>query len=651
MKAQKLFESAVKMQLDNDLNGAKAAYQKLLRQYPTHSDVLGNLGAIVRRQGQTEAAEQLLQRALRANPRNVTAMATLANLRLSQQRPDDAHDIALQALAIQPDYVDALINLGASYARRGQLKKAESTFRYALGIDPRSAMARMNLANCFRMQKVYVDESIKELELLAQREPRNDELMMCLSMAYMENRQYVKALHYAELAYKLSQKFDYISSIANMLIILGEFEEAMAIYKDSLKVQPENNELSGTLLFALNYDDRMTAEAVFEEYRKFGLTLRAKMRYAHKDHPGIEGRKLRIGYVSADFFAHVVMFFMEPIFRNHDRNKFELFAYASVSLQDEVTQRVKKQFDHWVDAIDLADEELAERVRADQIDVLIDLSGHTTGNRLRMMAWRPAPVQATYLGYGYTTGMSEIDYFIGDNNFTPEGCEHLFSEKIIRIPSPVYAYDAPIGRSPDVAALPALSKGYVTFGSMSRIIRFNNRLLRVWKQILDRVPGSKLRLDQKPFGDPETCDRVRARLIALGYADEQIELVSSFPHWDGYHQMDIALDCWPHNAGTTTFEALWMGVPVISKRDRPSVGRLSEMVLKPMGLEDWVVDTEEEFIEKAVSFASDLPALAAMRASLRERVENSPFLDFKARTKGLEDAYVEMIRRFEEDKS
>jgi protein O-GlcNAc transferase len=651
MIAQKLFDEAIRKQMSNDLEGAKNTYKKLLRLHPSHPTVLTNLGAIARRQGQADTAETLLMRALRANPDNPAALSTLSNLRLIQHRYDDALEFAESALKIAPNYPEAYINLGAAYAKRGQVKKAESAFRLALAIAPHNAAARMNIANCFRMQKQDLTAAIKELETLAVQEPNNDELMSCLAMAYGDNRQFARALEYAERAYKLSNKFEYVNYLASMQIVLGEFETAMQHYQAALRIDPNNHDAALPLLFALNYDDRLTAEAVFKEYQKFGASLSGKYQMTHETHPPTAGRRLRIGYVSPDYYAHVCMYFMEPIFRSHDHSKFEVFAYSNVVHADEVTLRVKREFDHWVDVSDMADEELAQKIKADRIDVLIDLAGHTSGNRLRAFGFNPAPVQCTYLGYGYTTGLKEMTYFIGDQNFAPEGCEHLFSEKIFRIPSPLYAYEAPLGHTLPVNELPARAKGYVTFGSMSRIIRFNNRLLRTWKQILDRVPGSKLRLDQKPLGDEETRERVIRRFEALGYRRDQLELVSSHPHWKGYHEFDISLDCWPHNAGTTTFEALWMGVPVLSKRDRPSVGRLSQMVLQPLGLDDWIVDTEEEFVERAVAAANDLDRLAELRATLRARIENSAFCDFGARTRALEEAYTEMMRRFEEGQS
>ncbi|MGL5448359.1 MAG: tetratricopeptide repeat protein [Rhabdaerophilum sp.] len=651
MKAQILFETAVQKQLSNDLVGAKTLYQKLLKQYPTNSEVLSNLGTIVKRQGQLAAAEQLLKRALQANPNNIAALTTMGNICLGQKRIGESFNYTLRALKIDNQHPESLVNLGVAFARENQIRNAEVAFNKALAVRPNFGLAKMNLANCHRLLKIDLAHSIDELKSVTEKEPENDEAWLFLSMAHLDNMQYVKSLDAITRAHETSGKYEYINTRAAILIILGEFEEAMSFYRDALKFEPGNNEISATILFALNYDNRKTAEEVFQEYKSYGATFKSHKKYTHENHLSSKDRKIRIGYSSADFYGHVVMFFMEPILRSHNKEQFELVAFSNVSKPDNVTERVQRIFNEWVDVSNMTNQDMAQSIYDKKIDIMVDLSGHTTGTRLESLCSKPAPIQCTYLGYGYTTGMTDIDYFIGDSNFTPEGCEHLFSEQVFRIPAPVYAYESPTAMTPQVAKLPALKKGYVTFGSMSRIIRFNNQLLRVWKQVLDRVPGSKLRLDQKPFGDPDTCERFSARLERLGFQADQFELVSSKSHWLGYHDFDISLDCWPHNAGTTTFEALWMGVPVISKRDRPSVGRLSAMVLEPLGLGDWIADTEEEFVDKAVAMASDLDGLERIRAGLRKIIQESPFMDFKARTKGLEDAYVEMMRRFEEKKA
>lgn len=651
MKAQKIFERAVESQLKGDFSAAKRDYQVLLRKEPHNSEILGNLAAIVRQEGQTAAAEQLLGRALRANPRNVAAMATLGNLRLLQNRPDDAMELSERALAIVPNYPEALINRGVVHVHRNQFKRAEASFQQALHFDPANDKAKMNLANSFRLQKLYLDETTAYLENLVAEKPDYAEALVCLAAAYQDKHRFAESTRIIRRAWEIDRRPGTLFNYANCLLVMGESEEALACYDEAIRLDPNDAEINTTRLFAINYDQRMTAEQVYDEYRRYGQRFASKTQFDHSGRETTNGRKIRIGYTSADFCAHVVLFFLTPIIATHDRAQFETFAYSSVVKEDSQTHQLRGMFDHWRDVLEISDADLAQRIHDDKIDILIDLSGHTAGNRLRAFAMRPAPVQATYLGYGYTTGMSEIDYFIGDDSLTPAGSEHLFSEKICRIAAPVYAYRPPIEVTGQVSSLPALEKGYVTFGSMSRLIRLNSGLLQTWRQILERVPGSKLRLDQKPFGDPQTCERVLARLERLGFTREQVELGNSTPHWSGYHHFDISLDCWPHNAGTTTFESLLMGVPVLSKRDRPSVGRLGEMVLRPLGLDEWIVDTEAEFIERAVAFASDLPALAALRTELRERLFASPFTDFKTRTRAFEDGLRSMIHAYEAQNS
>ena len=335
---------------------------------------------------------------------------------------------------------------------------------------------------------------------------------------------------------------------------------------------------------------------------------------------------------------------MEPIFRNHDREQFELFAYSNTANPDDHTERMKGYFDHWVDVVRMSDEEMAQRVYDDQIDILVDMAGHTAGNRLPVFAMRPAPIQASSsIGFGYTTGLKEVDYFICDENLVPAGSEAYFSEEPLRLPAPCLAYAPPRDVIPDISELPALSKGYVTFGSLTRLTRLNDPQLRIWGEILERVPGSRLRLDQKPFAYEGTREMFWERLEGLGIARDRVDLTCSSPHWDAYREIDITLDSWPHNAGTTTIESLWMGVPVLSKLDRVSVGRVGAMILEPLGLGDWLVESEEAYVAHAVAAASDLGSLAELRGELRSRLEGSALLDEVAFAQNLRAAYPRML--------
>lgn len=654
MKPVVMFAKAVDCQLNGKTDEAKVLYKKLLRYYPNSSEVLGNLAVLVKKDGQLQLAEQMLKRAITANPNNFSALTTLANLRLAEKKYAEAKKYNDKALEIEPHCPDAMVNEGVLLIQDNKLDDAEWYFWQAMQLDPRNLTARMNFANVRRLKRENIDNSIDMLKSVLDADPQNALVHLMLTAANQDAMHYVRALEHARSAVELTkgEVEDALNALATQHVVLGELEDAMRVYETSQALNPDNVITSTAYLFTLNYDDRKSAGEVFQEYRRMAnLISKGKTAHSHALRPKIENRRIRIAYSSPDLYTHVVSYFIEPILRNHDRSRFEVIAYANVIKPDEHTVYLKRYFDKWVDVVQMNDEEMAAQIRADDVDILIDLAGHTHGNRLPVFAMKPAPIQATYLGFGYTTGLSQIDYFIGDENFCPEGSDPYFSENVLNIQSPVYGYNPPRHRIPEIEPPPALEKGYITFGTMTRMIRLNNRLLQVWRQILERVPGSKLRFDQKTFEDPETIERFYGRLEGLGYDRSRVELVSTPEHWNGYKNFDIALDCWPHNAGTTTFEALLSGVPVIAKRDRVSVGRLSDMVLTPLGLSDWIVDTEEQFVEKAVAMANNLPYLTDIRQKLRPMMNDSPFLDFKARTRGLEAGYVEMVRRYNEARS
>jgi predicted O-linked N-acetylglucosamine transferase (SPINDLY family) len=294
----------------------------------------------------------------------------------------------------------------------------------------------------------------------------------------------------------------------------------------------------------------------------------------------------------------------------------------------------------------MSDAKLADRIFNDELDILVDLAGHTNGNRLLVFAMKPAPIQVTYIiGYGYTTGLSEIDYLLGDDRLTPIDYDKYFSEKVWRIASPSICYSPPINSMPPVNDLPALKNGYVTFGCMSRSVRLNDNLLKTWGRILGRLPNSRLRLDQKIFSGESVRNIFYERMKKLGLPISRVDLLCSNPHWFGYHEIDISLDCFPHNAGTTTFDSLWMGVPVLSKIDRPSVGRFGHAILGSLGLEDWVAVDTTDYVDKAVFFASDFKRLMNLRKTLRFQLLESELSNAGSLAKNIENAYIEMINQ------
>ncbi|OWW21295.1 tetratricopeptide repeat protein [Noviherbaspirillum denitrificans] len=424
----------------------------------------------------------------------------------------------------------------------------------------------------------------------------------------------------------------------------GRIGEAEACFRKALGVKPDYADVYGNLLFALNYDADKSAEEIFDAYReydaRFGLPLRAQWR-PHGNDRGAN-RRLKVGYVSPDFRSHAVRYFLEPLLAHHDKTVVEVTAYAELASEDAVTGRYRRYMDHWVPTAGMSDAALAERIRADGIDILVDLAGHTAKNRLGVFALKPAPVSLTWLGYGYTTGLTAVDYLLTDFASAPQGSDGFFSERPWRLDNPGYIY-RPAEDSGLPNALPAASRGYVTFGTLTRALRINHHTIRVWSEILRRVPGARLVVNSENFREPSMQAALAGKFAAHGIGRDRLDIGYQTPPWDVLRGMDITLDCFPHNSGTTLFESLHMGVPYVTLAGRPSVGRVGSSILEGVGRPEWIARTEEEYVEKAVALASDLSALAALRAGLRAEMAASPLMDEPAFARKVEAAYREMF--------
>jgi predicted O-linked N-acetylglucosamine transferase (SPINDLY family) len=330
------------------------------------------------------------------------------------------------------------------------------------------------------------------------------------------------------------------------------------------------------------------------------------------------------------------------VLEHYDRERFEVHCYATNGAVDEVSERLRARVDGWVQAERLTDEELAARVRADGIDILVDLAGHTSGNRLLAFARRAAPVQVTWLGYPTTTGLSAMDYRITDWEVDPAGYEAFNAERPLRLPGSYFCY-RPYERAPQVAPLPALRSGTVTFGSFNNFAKVSPAVLALWAQVLQAVPGSRLLLKARSLADAQVRQALLERLGAQGIEGERIDLRGWEAEVGGqlalYGEVDIGLDTWPYNGATTTCEALWMGVPVVSLSGATHASRMGRSILKAAGLAHCVADTPEAYVRAAVALAGDLDALARLRAGLRERLRASPLTDEIAFTRNLEAAY------------
>lgn len=600
------------------LREAEALYREVLRGQSDHPDALHLLGVLAFQCGRQFEALATLVKAIRINPSVAPFHNNLGIVLNRLGRREEALGAFRKALELDPDFAEARNNLGDALHRQGRLEEAMACYREALRLNPDYADAHNNLGN-----------------------------------ALMETDRPEEALAHLQRALRLRPRWaEGYNNLGNAFLKLAFLDEAVASYRAALGIDPDCPGAHSALLFCLNADPGSEPEAVFAEHRRWAERHAAPLEAAeglrpNDPHPE---RRLRLGYVSPDFRTHSVACFFEPVLASHNREAFEVYCYSKVIRADAVTARIGKLADGWRDIRSLNDEEAAGLVRFDQIDILVDLAGHTSGHALPLFALKPAPVQVTWLGYPNTTGLDAIDYRLTDAWADPPGqTEQLHSEQLVRLPGCFLSYQPPED-APAVTALPALETGGVTFGSFNNLLKVTSQVLAAWAEILRRLPGSRLLLKSRRLEHPAARQRILEKFGAAGIDEERIKLLGYLEgrgqHLELYNHIDVALDTFPYHGTTTTCEALWMGVPVVVLAGRTHASRVGVSLLNRAGLGDWIADSAEGYVELAVRRASDREGLAKLRQTLRDRLRRSPLLDTGAFTTSLEEAYRQMWRRW-----
>ncbi len=443
------------------------------------------------------------------------------------------------------------------------------------------------------------------------------------------------------------------SNLGIALLNGGQIAEAIESYRTATRCRGATDSTHSNLLFGVNHDPQATGETILAEHRQWG------QRYADKPIPSQDvnrapNRRLKIGYVSGDLRTHSVAYFLEPILAHHDAAAVEIFVYAHVKDPDEVTARLSQMAHHWRDINPLTDKQSADQIRQDKIDILVDLAGHTDSNRLPIFARKPAPIQVSYLGYPCTTGLSAIDYRITDGHADPPGMtETHYSETLVRLPETFLCF-RPYEPSPEVAPSPVTSVGEITFGSFNSFAKINLPLITLWSKLLNRLPKSRLLLKARVLNDQATRKRLLKSFTDLGVASERIELHAGEPkiadHLRMYGRVDIALDTYPYHGTTTTCEALWMGVPVVTLAGDRHISRVGVSILRNMGLDNLIASGPDEYVEIAANLASDHERLIAMRSTLRQMMLSSQLMDEAKFARNIESAYRQMWTTYTEKK-
>ncbi len=542
------------------------------------------------------------------------ALLTAATKLHNEGRLDEAERLYAQVIAANPRDADALHLVGVIALQRGDHDGAVALIRHALACGLAGAHAHLNLGAAYRAKGLLTD-AIAQYRAALALDPR--------SSAAQNN-------------------------LANALQLMGDAEGAVAALRAAVALAPRDAAVRSNLLYALNLSAELSPDEVAREHRAWGASVEAP-RAAHANDRD-PARRLRVGFVSSDLRTHSVTFFLGPLLEGLDRGAVAVFCYASGVRVDETTARLKSLSDGWADVAGDSDAALAARIRADRIDVLVDLGGHTSGNRLGAFALRPAPVQVTWLGYPNTTGLAAIDYRVTDAVADPPGPDDArYPERLARLDGCFLCYE-PWADAPDVTPPPAARAGSVTFGSFNNLSKLNAPVIALWSRVLGAVPASTLLLKSSPLADPGTRALVERRFAAHGVDPSRLRLAAEEPtvrrHLARYADVDIALDPFPYNGTTTTCEALWMGVPVVTRAGDRHAARVGADLLSRVGLDDLVAADDDAYVARAAHLAHDLDALAARRSAQRERVARSPLCDRAAFARAMAEAWRAMWRRW-----
>ncbi len=658
---------------------AEQALRRAIELDPVAADALNNLGLLLNNQGRFTAAIEMLNRAIACRPQFPEALnnrglalravgksdTALADFRRAiELRPNfaDAHHnlgtelhrlrrldeagVAYRAaLAINPNYVDALNALALAVHEQAQFAEAEALLRRALAIRPQFTDALANLGLILIGQRRFA-ESRDAFEAARQLEPLRSKHAVGLALAHAGLDELVAARDCARRATELDPRdTDAWQQLGNMSLGLGDVSAAIAAFQQAVELSPKSPQLHSSYLFMQLYDPAMTparlAELAAEYDRRHVQPLlpREPRPIVSRD----ANRPLRIGFVSSDLREHPVAYFMTGVLEQLDRTQFTTYCYSDHRRDDPWAQRLQRAAGVWHVVDQRSDDELAQLIRADQIDILIDLAGHSVPNRLPVFARRPAPVQATWMGYAGTTGSSAFDFLIADRWLIPAGDEGCYSERIMRLPESNVCMT--FTDLPPVAPPPSLQSGRFTFGSFLNPAKLTPLTYDLWSRALNELPDSRLLLKFRGLHEPQVAERICGALVERGVDRARIELRGHTPLREmlvEYGEIDMALDTFPYTGGTTTMYALAMGVPLVTLPGQTMVSRQSLAVLEWLGLNEWVATSAEDYVNKIVALARDPARLAEMRQAIRPRIFASSLGDPQRFIGGFQNALRQM---------
>ncbi len=634
-------------QNQGNLDKAIASYRQAISYKEDYAEAYCNLAAALTKLGNFSEAEPNYRQAIRYDQKFSDAYLGLGSLLQKLDKYDQAVQVYEQLISFHPDCANAYSNLGTVLHKSGKFEDALACFHKALTYKPDLAEAHYNLANALRLQgknDAAADCYAKAIE----HRPSWADAHNNLANVLQEKGQLEAAEYHLQKALSINSQFSEAqSNLGNVYKHQGKSAQAIACYRKALQLDPENLLAHSNLLFSLSAFPGCTPDNYLEEALKFGkMAHLLAYPYTHWTHYNNEkgSKRLRVGLVSGDFKSHPVSYFLESVLDHLDKDKIELVAYSSRLIEDELTARIKPYFAAWNSIVGLSNKAAAAKIYDDNIDILIDLAGHTAHNRLPLFAWKPAPVQVSWLGYFASTGVAGIDYLLADPVSVPREHKLHFTEKIEYLPDTRLCF-TPLKNSPPVATLPALNNGFITFGCFQTLPKLNDEVLNVWGRILKALPQSRLLLQNKQMSYPSSRKQVMSQLEHAEINPEQVILrgpVSRAEYLQVYAEVDVVLDTFPYPGGTTTCEALWMGVPTVTLAGETMLARQGASLLMAAGLPEWIAWEVDEYITKSLEFTADLSSLSSLRNGLRQQVSNSALFDAHTFARNIEKALQRM---------
>ena len=611
-----------------------------------------NLGKLLHTEYRLEEAIRQFSRAIELKPELFPAQHNLALALKESGRAELAAQVFNVASMLKKDDAESQFQIGLALVELGRMDEAAARFREVIRLNPERGEGHVNLGVALQ-ERGRMEEAILCYQRAMELKPGLPEIQNNLGVIFHHLGQFARAEECLEKALGLKSEYGHAHcNLGNVDKDIGRIDEAIAHYRQCIAFEPDYADAYSNLLLSLNYSASVSRKEVFEEHREWAKRYEAPLAAKRKAHPNARDpeRRLRVGYVSPDYRRHSVAFFIEPLLRHHDRAHFEVFCYSNTLNVDGITPRLMGLADQARNILGMSDERVTELVRADGIDILVDLAGHTAKGRMRLFARKPAPVQAIYLGYPNTSGLEAIDWRITDVHADPPGDgDEFHSERLARLPETFLCYQPP-AESTDVRPAPMGKNGHVTFGSFNLLAKATPQVIALWAELLRRLPESRLLLKAAGLGETLARAHVTGEFAKHGIGEERLVLFGKdrdfAAHMARYHEVDIGLDPFPYNGTTTTYDALWMGVPVVTLATDRHAGRVGKSILENLGLPELIAQSESEYLDICLRLAGDLSKLDALRSGMRERMRASPLLDGARLTRNIEAAYRDMWRRY-----